>query len=57
MLIVEFTDNEERLYQQTVEWLSTKLSNAPTYLKKATIVLHSIHILVSVPQRMEMLFL
>lgn len=35
MLIVEFTDNEERLYQQTVEWLSTKLSNAPTYLKKS----------------------
>ena len=34
MLIVEFTDNEERLYQQTVEWLSTKLSNDPTYLKK-----------------------
>ncbi len=34
MLIVEFTDNEERLYHQTVEWLSTKLSNAPTYLKK-----------------------
>lgn len=35
MLIVEFTDSEERLYQQTVEWLSTKLSNAPTYLKKS----------------------
>lgn len=35
MLIFEFTDNEERLYQQTVEWLSTKLSNAPTYLKKS----------------------
>lgn len=35
MLIVEFTDNEDRLYQQTVEWLSTKLSNTPTYLKKA----------------------
>lgn len=34
MLIVEFTDNEDRLYQQTVEWLSTKLSNTPTYLKK-----------------------
>lgn len=24
MLIVEFTDNEERLYQQSVEWISTK---------------------------------
>lgn len=35
MLIVEFTDNEERLYQQTVEWLSTKLSSTPTYLKQA----------------------
>ena len=35
MLIVEFSDNEERLYQQTVEWLSEKFSNTPTYLKKA----------------------
>lgn len=34
MLIVEFTDNEERLYQQTVEWLSAKLANVPAYLRK-----------------------
>lgn len=33
MLIVEFTEQEEQLYQQTVEWLSTKFSNAPTYLR------------------------
>ena len=35
MLIGEFTDKEEVLYQKIVEWLSTKLSNAPTYLKKS----------------------
>lgn len=34
MLIVEFTDKEEQLYQQTIEWLSTKLANVPTYLRK-----------------------
>lgn len=34
VLIVEFADTEERLYQQTVEWLSTKLSNAPCCLEK-----------------------
>lgn len=31
MLIVEFTEDEEKLYRQTVEWLSAKLSNSPTY--------------------------
>lgn len=35
MLIVEFTNNEEQLYQQTLEWLSAKLTNTPTYLRTA----------------------
>lgn len=35
MLIVEFTDKEEQIYQQTIEWLSAKLSNSPVYLKPA----------------------
>ncbi|HBF0286571.1 TPA: winged helix-turn-helix domain-containing protein [Clostridioides difficile] len=34
MLIVEFTEQEEQLYKQTVEWLSTKFKNTPTYLRK-----------------------
>lgn len=33
MLVVEFRDTEEQIYQQTVEWLSLKFSNSPTYLK------------------------
>lgn len=33
MLIVEFSDDEEMLYQQIVEWLSTKFSDTPCYLK------------------------
>lgn len=34
MLIVEFNDNEEQLFQQTVKWLSAKLSSTPTYVRK-----------------------
>ncbi len=28
-MIIEFTENEEAVYQQTVEWLSSKLNSSP----------------------------
>jgi len=31
---VEFVDNEEKLFQQTVEWLSVKLANTPALISK-----------------------
>ena len=34
LLIVEFADTEETLFQQTVEWLSSKLSTTPTFIKQ-----------------------
>ncbi|RGC15701.1 winged helix family transcriptional regulator [[Clostridium] innocuum] len=37
MLIVEFTDNEETVFQQTVEWLSSKLSSSPAFIKQQTV--------------------
>lgn len=33
-MIIEFTNNEEAIYQQTVEWLSSKLSNTPAIIKE-----------------------
>lgn len=37
MLIVAFADNEEQLFQQTVEWLSSKLSSSPVFIKQQTV--------------------
>ena len=37
ILIVEFTDNEETVFQQTVEWLSSKLSSSPVFIKQQTV--------------------
>lgn len=33
-MIIEFTNNEEAIYQQTVEWLSSKLSSTPAIIKE-----------------------
>lgn len=33
-MIAEFTENEEMIFQQTVEWLSAKLSNYPAFIKQ-----------------------
>lgn len=37
ILIVEFTDKEETVFQQTVEWLSSKLSSSPALIKQQVI--------------------
>lgn len=34
---MEFTDNEETVFQQTVEWLSSKLSSSPVFIKQQTV--------------------
>lgn len=34
ILIVEFIDKEETVFQQTVEWLSSKFSSSPTFIKQ-----------------------
>lgn len=33
-MIAEFTENEEMIFQQTVEWLSAKLSSSPAFIKQ-----------------------
>ena len=37
VLVIEFTENEEPIFQQTVEWLSSKLICSPTFLKEPVI--------------------
>lgn len=34
ILIVEFTESEEVLFKQTIEWLSSKLNSSPTLIKQ-----------------------
>lgn len=34
ILVISFKDDEEQLFQQTVEWLSAKLSSAPALIKQ-----------------------
>lgn len=34
ILVVSFKDDEEQLFQQTVEWLSAKLSSPPALIKQ-----------------------
>ncbi|KWW61039.1 transcriptional regulator [Enterococcus faecium] len=36
MLVVEFNDKENNLFQQTLEWLSTKLNTSPTLMNIQT---------------------
>lgn len=36
ILIAEFAENEEMIFQQTVEWLSSKLSITPAFIKQKT---------------------
>ena len=36
LLIVEFSDKEECLYRQTLEWLSSKLCTTPTVISRQT---------------------
>ena len=31
--MIEFSENEEKIFQQTVEWISSKLNNSPTLIK------------------------
>ena len=31
--MIEFSENEEKIFQQTVEWLSSKLNNSPKLIK------------------------
>lgn len=33
-MIIEFTENEEAVYQQTVEWLSSKHNSSPTFINQ-----------------------
>ncbi|HAP8493637.1 TPA: winged helix-turn-helix domain-containing protein [Enterococcus faecium] len=33
MLVIEFSENEEKIFQQTVEWLTSKLNNSPELIK------------------------
>ena len=33
-MIIEFRENEEAVYQQTVEWLSSKLNSSPTFINQ-----------------------
>lgn len=32
--MVSFSETEEQIFQQTVEWLSSRLSSSPVYMKK-----------------------
>lgn len=34
ILIVSFNDNEEQVFRQTVEWLSSELSSPPAFIKQ-----------------------
>ncbi|EGT5507153.1 winged helix-turn-helix domain-containing protein [Clostridioides difficile] len=34
MLIAEFAENEEVVFRQTIEWLTSKLANTPTLIRK-----------------------
>lgn len=34
MLIVLFNENEEQLFQKTVEWLASKMETSPVLIKK-----------------------
>lgn len=34
MIIISFADNEKQLLQQTIEWISSKLSISPTIIKQ-----------------------
>lgn len=34
--MISFNDNEEQLFQQTVEWLSSKSTSVPTFIKQPT---------------------
>ena len=36
-MIAEFTENEEQIFRQTVEWLSAKLSSAPVLIKQQVV--------------------
>lgn len=40
VLIVEFSDNEEQIFQQTVEWLFSKLSSTPALIKQQATDFH-----------------
>lgn len=40
ILIVEFTENEEHIYQQTVEWLSVQRCATPTLIKPHETAFH-----------------
>jgi DNA-binding response OmpR family regulator len=31
--VIEFSENEEKIFQQTVEWLTSKLNNSPELIK------------------------
>ena len=31
--MIEFSENEEKIFQQTVEWLTSKLNNSPELIK------------------------
>ena len=37
ILVITFNDNEEIVFQQTVEWLSAKLSSAPVLIKQQVV--------------------
>lgn len=34
IIIISFNDNEEQLFQQTIEWLSARLSSTPATIKQ-----------------------
>ncbi|EMJ5513217.1 winged helix-turn-helix domain-containing protein [Clostridioides difficile] len=34
MLVAEFAENEEAIFQQTVKWLSSKLTSVPTFIEQ-----------------------
>lgn len=38
--MISFNDNEEQLFQQTVEWLSSKLTSVPTLIEQPTFGFH-----------------
>lgn len=40
MLIVEFEENEEQLFRQTMEWLATKLNNSSIHINSNNAELH-----------------
>ncbi len=43
ILVVSFKDDEEQLFQQTVEWLSDKLNCTPTFIEQSMIGFHIDH--------------